>query len=73
MIEKYGESDGRALANPVGTGPYRLAKWVRSSKILLEANPHYRGFTWNFASADPADAARLWAWSAELTGVDAFG
>jgi ABC-type transport system substrate-binding protein len=57
VIEKYGESDGRTLANPVGTGPYRLAKWVRSSKILLEANPHYRGFTWNFASADPADAA----------------
>ena len=57
VIEKYGESDGRALANPVGTGPYRLAKWVRSSKILLEANPHYRGFTWNFASSDPADAA----------------
>ncbi|MBK6806243.1 MAG: ABC transporter substrate-binding protein [Betaproteobacteria bacterium] len=57
VIEKYGESDGRALANPVGTGPYRLAKWVRSSKISLEANPHYRGFTWNFASADPADAA----------------
>ena len=57
VIEKYGESDGRALANPVGTGPYRLAKWVRSSKILLEANPHYRGFTWNFASSDPGDAA----------------
>ncbi len=57
VIEKYGESDGRTLANPVGTGPYRLAKWVRSSKISLEANPHYRGFTWNFASADPADAA----------------
>ena len=57
VIEKYGESDGRTLANPVGTGPYRLAKWVRSSKISLEANPHYRGFTWNFVSADPADAA----------------
>ncbi|MEO8485667.1 MAG: ABC transporter substrate-binding protein [Betaproteobacteria bacterium] len=57
VIAKYAESDGRALANPVGTGPYRLVRWVRSSKIILEANPHYRGFTWNFASADPADAA----------------
>ncbi|CAG1001519.1 Periplasmic oligopeptide-binding protein [Burkholderiales bacterium] len=57
VIEKYGESDGRTLANPVGTGPYRLVRWVRSSKILLEANPDYRGFTWDFASADPADAA----------------
>jgi ABC-type transport system substrate-binding protein len=57
VIAKYGESDGRTLANPVGTGPYRLVRWVRSSKIVLEANPHYRGFTWDFASTDPADAA----------------
>jgi ABC-type transport system substrate-binding protein len=57
VIAKYGESDGRTLANPVGTGPYRLTRWVRSSKIFLEANPHYRGFTWNFTSDDPADAA----------------
>jgi ABC-type transport system substrate-binding protein len=26
-------------ANPVGTGPYKLANWMRSSKIILEANP----------------------------------
>jgi ABC-type transport system substrate-binding protein len=45
------------MANPVGTGPYRLAKWVRSSKIFLEANPDYRGFVWDFAAgADPEDA-----------------
>jgi ABC-type transport system substrate-binding protein len=40
VIEKYGESDGRAMANPVGSGPYRLAQWVRGSKIVLEANPN---------------------------------
>ena len=57
VITKYAESDGRAQANPVGTGPYKLVRWVRSSKIILEANPSYRGFTWNFASDDPADAA----------------
>jgi oligopeptide transport system substrate-binding protein len=57
VIEKYGESDGRAMANPVGTGPYRLAQWVRSSKIVLEANPDYRGFTWDFAPQDAADRA----------------
>jgi len=55
VIDAYGESDGRALANPVGTGPYKLAKWVRSSKIILEANPVYRGFTWDFRPADAAD------------------
>ena len=56
VIEKYAEVDGRAQANPVGTGPYRLVRWVRSSKIFLEANPNYRGSTWNFTSTDPADA-----------------
>ena len=54
-IEAYAGVDGRAMGNPVGTGPYRLEQWLRSSKIVLVANPEYRGFTWNFASADPAD------------------
>jgi oligopeptide transport system substrate-binding protein len=56
VIAAYAGADGRASANPVGTGPYRLASWVRSSKIVLEANPEYRGFTWSFESSDPADA-----------------
>ena len=30
-------------------------QWVRSSKIVLEANPDYRGFTWDFAPQDAAD------------------
>ena len=42
---------GRVMANPVGTGPYKLDEWVRSSKIVLEANPDYRGFIWDFKSA----------------------
>ena len=55
VIEAYADVAGRAMANPVGTGGYRLTQWVRSSKIVLEANPDYRGFTWNFTSGDPAD------------------
>ncbi|MFO1317821.1 MAG: ABC transporter substrate-binding protein [Burkholderiales bacterium] len=55
VVEKYGETDGRAMSNPVGTGPYRLAEWVRSSKIVLEANPDYRGFTWDFAPQQQGD------------------
>lgn len=57
VIAKYAESDGRAMGNPVGTGPYRLAQWVRSSKIVLEASPEYRGFTWDFAPGQPGDDA----------------
>ncbi len=57
VIEAYADESGRAMANPVGTGPYKLANWVRSSKISLEANPDYRGFVWDFkAGSDPADA-----------------
>ncbi|MEO8305283.1 MAG: ABC transporter substrate-binding protein [Betaproteobacteria bacterium] len=57
VIVAYGNEGGRAMSNPVGTGPYMLAKWVRSSKIYLEANPDYRGFVWDFkAGTDPVDA-----------------
>jgi len=55
VVEKYGESDGRTMGNPVGTGPYKLGQWVRSSKIVLEANPGYRGFTWDFKAQQPGD------------------
>ena len=55
VIEAYADTAGRAMANPVGTGAYRLKQWIRSSKIILEANPDYRGFTWDFKSSDPAD------------------
>jgi oligopeptide transport system substrate-binding protein len=55
VVEKYAESDGRVQSNPVGTGPYKLGQWVRSSKIVLDANPEYRGFTWDFAPAQPGD------------------
>ena len=56
VISAYADEAGRAMANPVGTGPYALKEWVRSSKIVLEANPEYRGFVWDFKPADAADA-----------------
>ena len=56
VIEKYADESGRAMSNPVGTGPYRLKEWVRSSKIVLESNPVYRGFVWDFKpGSDPED------------------
>ena len=58
VIQKYGDAQGQAMANPVGTGAYRLTQWVRGSRIVLEANPDYRGFVWDFApGSDPGDAA----------------
>jgi oligopeptide transport system substrate-binding protein len=55
VVAKYGESDGRVMSNPVGSGPYKLAQWVRSARIVLEANPDFRGFIWDFKAQDPAD------------------
>src|SRR6185295_18166997 len=51
VVEAYGDD---LTAHPVGTGPYFLKQWTRAAKIVLEANPDYRGFTWDFAAADPA-------------------
>ena len=49
---------GEVAAHPVGTGAYLLKQWVPASKMILEANPGYRGFTWNFDPGDdPADRA----------------
>ena len=54
-IEAYGDDTN---AHPVGTGPYFLKSYVRSSKIILEANPRFRQKTWDFATGDdPADQA----------------
>ncbi|TMG75521.1 MAG: hypothetical protein E6H80_05545 [Betaproteobacteria bacterium] len=52
-IEAYGDDIN---SHPVGTGPYLLKKYTRSSKITLEANPGYRGKVWNFTPGeDPRD------------------
>jgi ABC-type transport system substrate-binding protein len=39
VVEFYGD---KIMEHPVGTGPFRLADWRRSSKIVLERNPNYR-------------------------------
>jgi ABC-type transport system substrate-binding protein len=51
VIEAYGAQSGQ---HPVGTGPYMLSKYVPRSKIILVANPDYRGFTWDFQSSGDA-------------------
>jgi len=54
VVEAYGDGSGWVMANPVGTGPYRLKDWRRAQKIVLEANAGYRDVRYP-ESADPAD------------------
>jgi ABC-type transport system substrate-binding protein len=58
VVEAYGDASGWVMANPVGTGPYRLKEWRRGQKIVLEANPGFRETRYP-ESGDPA-TARSW-------------
>ncbi|MFZ3323573.1 MAG: ABC transporter substrate-binding protein [Usitatibacter sp.] len=43
VAREVGDAWGiRTSEHPVGTGPYRLAFWKRSSKMVFEKNPNYR-------------------------------
>ncbi len=56
VIDKYQDLQGQVMANPVGTGPFKLTEWVRGAKMTLDANPDYRPEYWDFqASTDPED------------------
>ena len=54
------------MAHPVGTGPYRLAEWRRSSRVVLERNPRFREL--RFESVAPADDAQAQATAKALAG-----
>jgi ABC-type transport system substrate-binding protein len=62
VIEAYDDS----MAHPVGTGPYRLKRWRRSSLIELERNPTFRPV---FFDAEPApDDVQGRAWLERFKG-----
>jgi ABC-type transport system substrate-binding protein len=48
VVEFYGD---KIMAHPVGTGPFKLAQWRRSSLIALDRNPEYRDIRYE---AEPA-------------------
>jgi ABC-type transport system substrate-binding protein len=56
VVEAYGDASTWVMANPVGTGPYRLKEWRRGHRVVLEANPGFRDVRYP-ESSDPADEA----------------
>ena len=57
VVEAYGDA---IPAHPVGTGPFRLTEWRRSSRIVLERNPTYREVRYDAEpNADDADGQAL--------------
>ena len=63
VVEAYGDKVGE---HPVGTGPYRLAQWKRSSRMLLQKNPNYREVLYD--EQPPPGDARLQAIAQQFKG-----
>jgi len=55
-VEAYGSDFG---AHPVGTGPYLLREYKRSSRIVLEANPGFRRVVFDEAVRSNRDDAAI--------------
>jgi ABC-type transport system substrate-binding protein len=56
VVAAYGRDIG---AHPVGTGPYVLKEWRRSSRVVLATNPDYREL---YFHAEPEDTP----WDADI-------
>jgi len=63
VVEAYGDKIGE---HPVGTGPFILKSWKRSSRIVLARNPNYREVRYDETA--PAGDARLQAAAAKYKG-----
>ena len=53
VVERYGD---KIMEHPVGTGPFKLDQWVRSSKMTFVRNPNFREAYWE--AEPPVDDAR---------------
>ncbi len=63
VVEFYGD---KINEHPVGTGPFVLAEWRRSARIVLARNPNYREVLYDERA--PAGDARLAADAQRLKG-----
>ena len=61
VVEKYQDQQGLVMANPVGTGPFKVTEWVRGSKIVLDANQNYRPVYWNFQGGNNPEDQKITA------------
>ncbi|HTT11991.1 MAG TPA: ABC transporter substrate-binding protein [Burkholderiaceae bacterium] len=52
VVEAYPE---QIMSKPVGTGPFRLVRWQRSTRMVLERNPAFRDEFYD-GSPSPGDA-----------------
>ena len=59
VVETYGDINGAINAHPVGTGHYKLAQWVRGSRIVLEKNREHAPQVWNFKGNGNAEDERI--------------
>ena len=63
VVERYADAINE---HPVGTGPFRLSTWRRSSRIVLERNPGFRELFYD--EHPPSGDARRGAIAAALKG-----
>jgi len=57
VVEAYND---KIMDHPVGTGPFRLVDWRRSSRLVLERNPSFRDEFYNAEpNADDAEGQAL--------------
>jgi ABC-type transport system substrate-binding protein len=63
VVEFYGDRVGE---HPVGTGPFVLKDWKRSSRIVLAKNPRYRDVPYDETA--PAGDARLQSVAQQFKG-----
>jgi ABC-type transport system substrate-binding protein len=55
VVERYDEKE--IMGHPIGTGPFLLAQWKRSSRIVLARNPNFRDERYAETADDPEGQA----------------
>jgi oligopeptide transport system substrate-binding protein len=59
VVQAYADINGAVHGNPVGTGYYTLAEWVRGSRIVLLKNPGHASQVWDFKGNGTLDDERI--------------